>query len=134
MSRTDDERGTSSKALVPRRSALPAWRGRQRNQTSTAARLVVPDVYLLQTRVLLDIRQRVRWEISRGRRPLKRRVVSVVPRPSCDDYLTASSTTKPSSRAASPAKSACYWPRSGQRPRRGSRCASATFPADAASP
>jgi len=30
---------------------------------------------------VLDIRQRVRWEIARGRRPLKRRVVSVVPRP-----------------------------------------------------
>ena len=31
-----------------------AWRGRQRNQTSTPARVVVPDVYLLQTRVLLE--------------------------------------------------------------------------------
>ena len=30
---------------------------------------------------LLDVRQRVRLEISHGRRPLKRRVVSVVPRP-----------------------------------------------------
>jgi len=47
----------------------------------TRAIQVVPDVYLLQTRVLLDVRQRVRWEISHGRRPLKRRVVSVVPRP-----------------------------------------------------
>src|SRR6185436_6155120 len=34
-------------------------------------------------RVLLDVGQRVRWEISHGRRPLKRRVVSVVPRPNC---------------------------------------------------
>src|SRR6476469_4819767 len=39
---------------------------------------------------LLDVRQRVRLEISHGRRPLKRHTVSVVPRPNGgDSYLTA---------------------------------------------